>query len=139
MSQRLPIRFHTFCYRVSDFSDADALSKRMRRDIVNLLFDHLAYFQSYEKVKIYYDGARHEVTRALHGAVAYALSKEATVYRDVTYRDYRLFQVADLICTLELTALKYQRNEATKTDLRMFGDARSFRRNVMRKYDRMRL
>lgn len=139
MSQRLPIRFHTFRYKVSEFVDTDALSLRMRRDIVNLLFDNLTYFQSYDQVKIYYDGARHEVTQALRGAVTYALSKEAVIYRDATYRDYRLFQVADLLCTLELTAMKYERHRETATDRRMFGDERTFRRNVMRKYERMRL
>lgn len=139
MARRLPIRFHTFSYRKSEYPDPVALEGRIKRDLVNLLFDHLAYFQSFESVKIYYDGARHEVTQALRAAVSYALSKEAIVYRDANYRDFRLFQVADLLCTLELTGIKYENHAETATDRRAFGDARSFNRNFMRKFDKLRV
>jgi hypothetical protein len=81
---------------------------RMRQDLVNLLFGNLGWLQQFGKVKVYYDDGQPAVTKALHDAVEYALAAEAVVYRAASPRDYRLAQAADLLCTLELTATKYQ-------------------------------
>lgn len=70
---------------------------------------------------------------AVRGAFAYALSKEATVYRQSDYRKFRLAQVADYLCALELTEIKYARHEETETDLRFFGRAGTFRKNFLKK------
>lgn len=36
-------------------------------------------------------------------------------------REYRLSQVADCICTLKLTDIKFQMSELTEMDTKMFG------------------
>lgn len=56
------------------------------------------------------------VVKALHATFDYVLSKESILYRKTKSPDYVLAQAADIICTLELTAVKYSRKEATKTD-----------------------
>ena len=43
--------------------------------------------------------------------------------------DYKLFQVADLICTWELLALKAKDKSFTKSENEMFGSAREFMKN----------
>ena len=76
---------------------------------------------------MYYDGGQQIVTDALRGGIEYALSKDAIVYRDASPRDYRLEQVADFLCTLELTCEKFRNGEQTETDNKFFGDWKSFR------------
>lgn len=49
--QHLPITYQSFLYRRSELAGADGLAARMKQDIVNLLFDELEYFQSFDKVK----------------------------------------------------------------------------------------
>lgn len=48
------------------------------------------------------------------------------------HKDYRLEQAADLMCTIELTALKFKAGENTETDHKMFGDWRSFKQNYLK-------
>lgn len=96
------------------------------------MFDHLELFQSFDAVKVYYDGGQSLITQAIRGAVEYALSKQAIVYRQGSPTDYRLAQVADFICTVELTARKYENHEQTATDERFFGTARTFRKNYLK-------
>ena len=98
---------------------------QLKRDIVNLLLAHLSDFHSYGTVKVYYDGGQQIVTDALRGGIEYALSKDAIVYRDASPRDYRLEQVADFLCTLELTCEKFRNGEQTETDNKFFGDWKS--------------
>lgn len=128
----LPIQYVTFVYKKREFPNIEVLQARMRRDIVNYLYDHLLYFQQFDLVKVYYDGGQHAVTQALHDALEYALSREAVVYRSSTAVEYRLSQAADYACAVELTALKYLNHEETATDRRFFGSWSSFRRNVLK-------
>ncbi|MGN0077727.1 MAG: DUF3800 domain-containing protein [Coriobacteriales bacterium] len=139
MLQHLPISYHTFSYRKSEFPATASLEARIRRDIVNFIFDNLDYLQRFDKVKVYYDDGQHVVTKALHDAVEYALSASAVMYKDGSPNDYRLAQAADLICTIELTALKYEAREATRTDDRFFGARGSFKKNWLKKIRKKRL
>ena len=50
-------------------------------------------------------------------------------FRRVKPSDYKLFQVADLICTWELLALKAVDNSFTKSETEMFGSPREFMKN----------
>ena len=135
----LPVKYRTFLYRRSEIGDARALEARLRRDIVNLLFDNLDYFQDYDHVKIYYDDGQRVVSRALRDAFGYALSKTAVLHRKAAPNEYRLSQASDFLCTVELTAEKYRRREQTRTDEKFFGSAGSFRGNYMKAVKRKRL
>ncbi len=65
--------------------------------------------------------------------------EELVIYKLVTPADYRLFQLADYICTLELTALKYRAHAETATDRTFFGQWGSFKKNHLKKLRRHRL
>ena len=44
-----------------------------------------------------------------------------------------MLQVADYVCTLELTAIKFEGHEEGTTDKRFFGSWGSFKKNYLRK------
>lgn len=73
--RRLPIRYASFAYRRSEFEDLPKLTTRMKRDISNLLFDHLQLFQSFDDVKVYYDDGQDIVKQALDQSIGFVLSK----------------------------------------------------------------
>lgn len=137
--QHLPFRYCSLVYRRSDLKSRSAFVSRMRRDIVDFIFENLDYFQSFDGVKVYYDNGQEIVARALHAAIEYALSKNGLLYKRTNASDYVLEQTADLICTLEVTAVKFSNNEATNTDLKFFGSARSFKNNYMKALKRKRM
>jgi len=136
MLQHLPIHYKTFAYNKAEFPSAKALTLRMKRDIVNMMFENLEYLQLFDKVKIYYDEGQSVVTNALHDAAEYALATEAVVYRKGNPKSFVLAQAADLICTLELTSIKYSNGEQTHTDERFFGEAGPFKKNWLKKIRR---
>ncbi len=107
---------------------------RLKKDLVVFLSNNLDYFQSFDKVKIYYDDGQQTITNALHAAFEYELSKQALMYRNASPKEYRLSQVADYLCTLELTALKFDACEITSTDEVFFGlSATTFKRDYLKK------
>ena len=110
LARNLPFTYVTFAHRKSEFdNDKRRFEAQLRRDLANYLLTHLDRFQSYDTIKIYYDNGQQVVTNALKASIGYALSKEAVIYRKADPKDYRLEQAADLMCTIELTALKIQK------------------------------
>jgi hypothetical protein len=60
------------------------------------------------------------------------ISVFSTLYAHVEFRrvqpvDYKLFQVADLVCTMELLAEKAENNSLSRSEQEFFGNARDFR------------
>lgn len=139
-AERVPFGHITLSYEKKLYADRpEKLLVSIKRDLVVALFDNLPYLQRFDRVKIYYDNGQSIVTEAVHKAVEYALWKDVVVYRLVTPADYCLFQLADYICTLELTALKYQTHAETATDRMFFGQWGSFKKNYLKRLRRHRL
>ena len=136
---RLPINYSCLAYNKKEFEDSGALSARMRRDIVDLVFDDLAWFQSFDGIEVFYDGGQGVVGKAISGAFTYALASNAVVFRAADPAHHVLAQAADLACAIEHAAIKYERSQDTVTDRRFFGSGRDFRRNFLRVVRRKRL
>ena len=130
--RHMPVKYHTFAYRTRQFASLEKLAGTMRRDLVNFLFDNLAELQAHDAVKVYYDNGQHSVAESLHLAIEYALSKDAVIYRSAQSSEYRLSQVADYICTMELTAIKYREHTATATDEKFFGKWSDFKKGILK-------
>lgn len=137
LASHLPYFYKTFAYRKSEVKGA--LETRMKRDLIVFMFDNLGFFQSFDNIKVYYDNGQQVVTAALRGAIEYAISKEAPIYRDASPQKYVLSQLADYVCGIELTALKYATGEQTNTDRLFFGDKTSFKKNWLKNIRRYEL
>ncbi len=138
-AEQTDYRYTVFVYRKKDISNPDKLEEKMRRDVKSFIIGNLEFFQSYDLVKIYYDNGQRTVKRAIHTAINEAISKEAIIYRDVSPTSYYLFQVADYICGIELTALRYQNHKEGHTEERFFGEWANFKKNYLRKIRKKRL
>lgn len=63
----------------------------MKRGVVSLTFDNLAYLQSFDEVKVCYGDGQYAVTRSLHDAIGYA-AKEQTRADEGVLRGVRQLQ-----------------------------------------------
>ena len=118
--RHMPLRYTCITLKTKEHGDLDGVTAAM------------TYFQDFDAVKIYYDDGQKSVAQAIHKAVDYALSKDAVVYRLASSSDYRLSQIADYICTMELTALKYADKASTATDEKFFGSWSQFRKGILK-------
>lgn len=135
-AQHTPFSYHAFVYRKGRFESTDKLIRAMKRDLTDFLFDNLDKFAEFDLVKTYYDDGQPLITRILHAAFEYALFKSAVMYREAHPAEYRMLQIADFACGIELVTLKYESYEETSTDRRFFGQWRDFKKNYLRKLRR---
>lgn len=131
--RRAPFTCKTFSYPRKEVSSSDAFIARFKRDLVVFLSGNLEYFQTFRHVKIYYDNGQQMITQALHGAVDFMLSKSAVLYRMANPKEYRLSQVADCVCALELADIKFREGALTETDVKVFGtNYAAFKKNHLK-------
>ena len=132
-AQHVPFKYHTFSYEKKLYATQEALFTRMKKDLIIFIYENIAFFQRNDIVKVYYDNGQRIVTRAVHGAFSYALNESSVVYRDATPQQYRLFQLADYLCGIELTRLHYSTSTQTGTDGIFFGNWGNFKKNYLKK------
>lgn len=137
--ERLPFKYVCLSYEKRRFSNTANLQAKMQRDIERFIRDNLVFFQEFDVVKVYYDNGQSIVSTSVHGAISAALFEDAVVYRNIKPNRYRLFQVADYICGIELAAIRYERNQAGSTEERFLGSWKDFRQNYLKKLRRHRL
>lgn len=124
----LPIKYMSIsmnkakCNEQTKIAYTDQLSKLLASG----LRDNIEYFNSFSKVILYYDYGQDELVRILT-ATFNALFSNVEI-RKVKPVDYRLLQVADFICTTEMTADK---TELTKSENDFFGSRRIFKKNTL--------
>lgn len=128
---RLPIRY--FCVRVdkSECEDEIQQTAKLSKLIAMNIISHMDYWSSFDKVIIYYDNGQTQLTRIIT-SVFNSLLHDVEI-RKVRPVDYKLFQVADLICTMEMLGDKAEHNLFTKSETEFFENVRSFKKNYYKK------
>ncbi|MDR1825763.1 MAG: hypothetical protein LBR27_10645 [Bifidobacteriaceae bacterium] len=130
-ARRVPVWHQTFAFRTREHPERLKLKGAISRALSIFLGENAEYFLSFERVIVYYDNGQAEVTDILN-TVFNALLFEVD-FRRVVPAQYRLFQVADLHCTLELLRLKLEDKKLSRSDMYFFGTERSLRKDYLGK------
>ena len=126
-TRKLPITYLCAKIKKSECSDVVDLTAKLSKSIAKILNGHREYFESFEKIIIYYDNGQVELTKILT-TLFHALFHNVE-FRKVSPVDYKLFQVADLICTLELLEEKSATIGFTHSETEFFHSVRDFKKN----------
>ena len=129
-TMRCPIRYRTFVFEKRLFEDAFSLEGRMAKELSSFIRDNLTFFQKFNDVVLYYDNGQTELNRILNFALSTELSTYS--YRKVLPINYKLFQAADLICTLKLLDLKCEHAELSRSEQLMFHSKRELRKQFIK-------
>ena len=128
--RRLNINFKSIYIEKKHIEDSIEATGKLSKQLAVFIRDNYAFFCNYDTVKIYYDNGQVEVTRILSSVFNALL--ENVEFRKVIPADYRLFQVADLICTLKLTELKMENHLLSKSEIYFFNDERTLKKNYLK-------
>ena len=128
-ARKLPVLY--LCPKINKAECEDnevAYIAKLSKSISDELKKNYDYFNSFDLIVNYYDNGQIELTKILTSVFTTLFSN--VEMRKVEPVDYKLFQVADLICTLELVADKVERNSMTKSERDFFGSEKEFVKNI---------
>ena len=114
-----------------------ACVEKLSKVIFDELKKHYDYFHSFDLIINYYDYGQAQLTKIL--AKAFTSLFPNVEMRKVKPADYKLFQAADLICTMELTNDKAARNAFSKSELEFFHSTRDFKKNLYKYLEKKKL
>ena len=127
--RKLNIRFKTFHIEKKHIKDTVEATGRLSRQISQFIRDHYTDFLSFDEVKIYYDNGQVEVSKLLSSVFNALLPNP--IFRKVMPSEYKLFQAADFICSMELVRLKLDSNQFSKSEMNFFGSQRDLKQNYL--------
>ena len=131
------IQYKAFLFNKRNYSNRDKLESKMAQELGAFIMDNLEYFQSRSNVIIYYDNGQKEITRLINNVFnGWLVNAEI---RKVKPSDYYLFQVADMICTLELLQTKINDGTLTKSEELFFKNKRTLKKNYIKPMKRKNL
>lgn len=126
------------CPRINQGECADktklAYTEKLTKEIISSLRENYEYIATFDLIIVYYDYGQIELAQIL-------LSVFNTMFSDVEFRkietnQYKLSQVADLICTVEAIA---QKTVLTKSEADFFHSKSDFKKNVYKNIVKKRL
>lgn len=129
-ARKLDFKYSCICIRKNECPDVVTMTSKISKALSNVLRSNEDFWNSFDKVYVYYDNGQVELTKIL-------TSVFSTLYSHVEFRkvrpvDYKLFQVADLICTIELLSEKAKTNSFTRSEIEFFGNIRDFKKNYLK-------
>lgn len=131
-----------FCYdcivqEKRDLDDRLALIDALSKRIVNFLTNNQLLFKSYNQIIVYYDNGQNELTKII--VSLFNAFFENVKYRKIQQPDYRLAQIADMLCTLTNIERKAKDASWSKSEIAFFENSKSLERNYLRHLRRKRL
>ena len=129
-TRHINIFFKSIYIEKKHTSDSVEVAGLLSKQLSRFIKDNMLYFNQFDVVKIYYDNGQIEVTRILSSVFNSLLDN--VEFKRVIPSNYRLFQVADLICTLKLTELKMQNHILSKSEIAFFENERCLKKNYLK-------
>ena len=132
-ARKVDYKYHCLSVDKRYIDSTDQIIDRLKMSLAEFITARHDALSSVGRVKIYYDCGQAPVTGLLHQVFETNLNCEVEFANDVKPGRYRLFQLADLICTLHLLKLKLDAHiPFSRSEQQFFGGPRKFRHNILR-------
>ena len=128
--RKLDISCKTVLIEKKHISDPLDATTKLSKQLSQFIRENYTFFVDYDIIKIYYDNGQIEVTKLLSSVFNALLDN--VEFRRVFPSDYRLFQVADLVCSLKLLDEKYAHHELAKTEMLFFETERTLQKKYLK-------
>ena len=122
------IKYFSIVIKKKEAPNKMLLSARIAKHLSAFIRENL--FQNYDKIIVYYDNGQQELSMIINTILNTAFTN--VDFRNASPQQYRLLQVADFICSLELLKEKYTNNLLTKSEKSFFYKPQELQKNYLK-------
>lgn len=134
---KCPINHDSVVVNRKEAIDKISLSGRLAKEIKNMIAKHQDYFESYEKIIVYYDYGQSELSSILNAV--FSLLFNEVEFRKAEPQKYKLLQVADFVCSMELLKIKRNENRLSKSEAQFFYKPQELKKTFLTSIEKKRL
>ena len=113
-----PITHYTVSVDRKTANDKIALSGKLSKSITQFIDKNYDYFVKYDHIVVYYDNGQIELSSILNAIFSAHLNN--VEFRKAMPQKYKLLQVADFVCTIELLSIKRNNNALNSSEKKFF-------------------
>lgn len=132
----IPVLHKTFIIERKIAKDKVSLSGEIGKQINHFITSNYSYFTSFDLIRVYYDGGQVELSSILNAVFSVALTN--VEFRKVQPQKYRLLQVADFICSLELLRIKWNEKRLSKWEKKFFYKSQELQKVFLKSIEKKR-
>ena len=126
---QLPVSHVEFCVEKKNLTEYE-IHEHLTKQVYSFIYNNFSYFMEFDNITIYYDNGQQIVMEILEETV-HTLLPSANI--EIVKPKYsRLFQIADLICSLKWLSIKSKTIGLTYKENYFFGGDHVFKRNFLR-------
>jgi len=111
---------------VDDFD----LHVKLTKQLSAFFRENMNRLVEYDRINVYYDYGQRELSLII--VALFSASLNSVQFKNVEPYDYKLFQVADMLCTMELLSIKTENKTLTKSEIAFFKSERDLRKSYLR-------
>lgn len=135
--RNVDISYKTIVVDKKMYSEQIDIVKIIAKELSSFIKDNYQYFNQFDNIIIYYDNGQIQLTKILT-AIFSSLLGDCFDFRVVMPNNYKLFQTADLICTLALIKNKIISGKSlTNSEQKFFGSISKLRKNYFKFFERI--
>ena len=136
---KMPIQYATIVVEKKSNTEEDEmwLQSQIIKQLNRIIDDNLEYLLSFDDIKVYYDHGQKQISTILNSVFNTRFNN--VIFKNRNVQNYRLAQVADLICTFELLHQKYLKKDFSDSELRFFHTTREFHLNYYKTIAKKRI
>ena len=112
------------------------LTVRITKQLSAFLFENMELFIQYDRIVVYYDYGQRELTTILVSIFSTVLNN--VEFKKVSPANYKLFQAADMLCTLELLTKKSDNKMLSNSEITFFTSARNLNKAYLKSIHKKR-
>lgn len=131
-ARSVPIMHHAIIIKKKTCTDSVSLSSALAKEISQFIKNNYSFFESFDLIKVYYDNGQIEITKILTSVFNSLLAN--VKFKRVLPKKYKLFQIADLVCTLTLVNETLQTSGFSHSELIFFESRRNFIKNYWKPF-----
>lgn len=117
--------------------DKVSLSGKLAKQLKLALDTHHDFFSRYDKFIVYYDNGQSELSYVLNAV--FSICFPDVEFRKAEPQNYRLLQLADFICSMELLQIKRDEKRLSKSEEQFFYKSQELKKTFLHSIEKKRL
>jgi len=126
------ITYHSFLIEKKQLNDTIDLMVKITKNLKSFLNNNIETFLSYDCIIVYYDNGQRELNSILVSVFHSILNNVKFKKPKDSPADYKLFQAADMLCTLELLSEKSKRKILSNSEIAFFSSAKDIYKSYLK-------
>ena len=129
-AQKTEFLYKSFYIEKKHVNDDYEMISKLAHQLSNFIKQHYPYFLSFDKIKLYYDNGQSGVMKIILSV--FTALFDSINYKKSLQKDYKMLQIADLICTAKLTELKMDRKILSRSERNILGNDKEIKRLLIK-------